>query len=50
MSVSNDFLKLGQGNEQDIVPIQRIDYVEFYVGNALQAAAYWVKTPVFSSL
>ncbi len=41
MSVSNDVLKPGQGNEQDIVPIQRIDYVEFYVGNARQAAQYY---------
>ncbi len=41
MSVSNDVLKPGQGNEQDIVPIQRIDYVEFYVGNARQAAHYY---------
>jgi 4-hydroxyphenylpyruvate dioxygenase len=41
MSVSNDVLNLGQGNQQDILPIQRIDYVEFYVGNARQAAHYY---------
>lgn len=41
MSVSNDLLKLNQDNEQDSVPIQRIDYVEFYVGNARQAAHYY---------
>lgn len=27
--------------QQDIFPIQAIDYVEFYVGNALQAAHYY---------
>jgi 4-hydroxyphenylpyruvate dioxygenase len=40
MSVSNDLTNL-MGNEQDTVPIQRIDYVEFYVGNARQAAHYY---------
>lgn len=40
MSVSNDYTNL-PGNEQDSLPIQRIDYVEFYVGNARQAAHYY---------
>jgi 4-hydroxyphenylpyruvate dioxygenase len=39
MTVTKDHLNLGKG--QDILPIQRIDYVEFYVGNARQAAHYY---------
>jgi 4-hydroxyphenylpyruvate dioxygenase len=40
MSVSNDLTNLNE-SEQDSLPIQRIDYVEFYVGNARQAAHYY---------
>ncbi|MBN9389198.1 MAG: 4-hydroxyphenylpyruvate dioxygenase [Chloroflexi bacterium] len=40
MSVSNDLTNLN-GKTQDSLPIQRIDYVEFYVGNARQAAHYY---------
>src|SRR6478752_7089434 len=28
---------------EDFMPLHGIDHVEFYVGNALQAAAYWVR-------
>jgi len=28
---------------KDFMPLHGIDHVEFYVGNALQAAAYWIK-------
>ena len=27
----------------DFMPLHGIDHVEFYVGNALQAASYWVR-------
>ena len=27
---------------EDFMPLHGIDHVEFYVGNALQAAAFWV--------
>lgn len=40
MSVSNDLTNLNNAG-QDSLPIQRIDYVEFYVGNARQAAHYY---------
>ena len=37
-------------NEQDFMPIQNFDYIEFYVGNAKQAAYYfshaWGFTPI----
>src|SRR5690349_15712494 len=35
----NDIKTLNQ--DKDFLPIQRIDYVEFYVGNARQAAHYY---------
>src|SRR5262245_26046982 len=34
----------------DFMPLHGIDHVEFYVGNALQAAAYWVKALGFKEV
>src|SRR3954451_8906986 len=32
-----------QSGTQDFMPLHGIDHVEFYVGNALQAASFWVR-------
>src|ERR1044072_736598 len=34
----------------DFMPLHGIDHVEFYVGNALQAASFWVNALVFKEL
>jgi len=34
----------------DFMPLHGIDHVEFYVGNALQAAAYWVRALGFTEV
>ena len=34
----------------DFMPLHGIDHVEFYVGNALQAAAFWVRTLGFEEV
>src|SRR3954452_3126199 len=35
---------------EDFMPLHGIDHVEFYVGNALQAAAYWVQALGFKEV
>jgi 4-hydroxyphenylpyruvate dioxygenase len=35
---------------QDFMPLHGIDHVEFYVGNALQAAAFWVSSLGFKEV
>src|SRR3954463_1009506 len=35
---------------EDFMPLPGIDHVEFYVGNALQAAAFWVKALGFKEV
>src|SRR4051794_4767191 len=35
---------------EDFMPLHGIDHVEFYVGNALQAAAYWIKALGFKEV
>src|SRR4051812_41494225 len=35
---------------EDFMPLHGIDHVEFYVGNALQAAAFWVKALGFKEI
>src|SRR3954453_5005759 len=35
---------------EDFMPLHGIDHVEFYVGNALQAAAFWVKALGFKEV
>src|SRR3954469_6316228 len=34
----------------DFMPLHGIDHVEFYVGNALQAAAYWARSLGFTEV
>ena len=34
----------------DFMPLHGIDHVEFYVGNALQAASYWVRSLGFTEV
>src|SRR4051812_50217691 len=34
----------------DFMPLHGIDHVEFYVGNALQSAAYWVRALGFKEV
>src|SRR3954468_1049985 len=34
---------VAQSGTQDFMPLHGIDHVEFYVGNALQAASFWVR-------
>ena len=34
----------------DFMPLHGIDHVEFYVGNALQAASYWVRALGFKEV
>ena len=35
---------------EDFMPLHGIDHVEFYVGNALQSAAYWTRTLGFKEV
>jgi 4-hydroxyphenylpyruvate dioxygenase len=35
---------------EDFMPLHGIDHVEFYVGNALQAASYWVRALGFKEV
>ncbi len=35
---------------EDFMPLHGIDHVEFYVGNALQAASFWVKSLGFKEV
>src|ERR1700754_5020051 len=35
---------------EDFMPLHGIDHVEFYVGNALQAAAFWVQALGFTEV
>src|SRR5262245_49918443 len=35
---------------EDFMPLHGVDHVEFYVGNALQAAAFWVKALGFTEV
>jgi 4-hydroxyphenylpyruvate dioxygenase len=35
---------------EDFMPLHGVDHVEFYVGNALQAAAFWVKALGFTEI
>src|SRR3954470_13482110 len=35
---------------EDFMPLHGIDHVEFYVGNALQAAAFWVRALGFKEV
>jgi 4-hydroxyphenylpyruvate dioxygenase len=37
-------------HHSDFMPLHGIDHVEFYVGNALQAAAYWVNALGFTEV
>jgi 4-hydroxyphenylpyruvate dioxygenase len=42
--------KVGSSTEEDFLPLQGTDYVEFYVGNAKQAAHYYKTVFGFQSL
>src|SRR5262245_23796457 len=41
---------VAQSGTQDFMPLHGIDHVEFYVGNALQAASFWVRALGFKEV
>lgn len=52
-STASDKLKntpTGSGEQTDFLPLQGTDYVEFYVGNAKQAAHYYISAFGFQAL